>query len=298
MTFTEMDDRDVTSLLCLALPWLLALLVHIPRPWNTMLPTGYAVLNLLLVLVPIAWHGIPGVLSLSPLKVHDFSNQRAEAASYEQLGIPEWLLVQPRARTHSWLRMNSLEHHHPHVVDFLQGFRAEVGVVSNMRGTIFYTDITEPPPALYPGTNPPQHWLEHSTCMPQDNMAIILFDWDYLRRWPEQFIPDIEAKCPGLPRATFEHSVVYRLDSTIPTYAQGTAFAQQGDWEQAIAIYNEALAANPESVRAYADRGRAYAALDAYEQALADFDAALARMPQWQALQEEREQVRAQAQTH
>jgi tetratricopeptide (TPR) repeat protein len=220
--------------------------------------------------------------------VHDLIYERGTANRYSQQGRPAWLIVWNWAYT-------TRPADYPHVLAFLKTFRAEVAVVSNQLSIPFYDDITEPTPATQHRGRPPiDYWLEEGTCTPRDNVALVLIRWGHTPEEIQALAGRVEATCPGLPRATLgdKATIVYRLDSTIPSYTQATTFAQQGDWERAIAIYNEALSANPESVRAYADRGRAYAALGAYEQALADFDAALSRMPQWQALQEEREQVR------
>jgi tetratricopeptide (TPR) repeat protein len=167
----------------------------------------------------------------------------------------------------------------------------EIGVVPNIRYTFIYGDSTTPPTGFHRSADPVAEWLDTGTCLPRDNLAVMLFDWSHLRESADHYAPLVEAKCPGVPVARLNHSVVYRLDATIPSYAQGLAYAEAGEWRAAIAIYDEALTYNPHSARAYADRARAYLALGDLPQALADFDAALAQMPEWDALHAERVQA-------
>ena len=56
---------------------------------------------------------------------------------------------------------------------------------------------------------------------------------------------------------------------------RGNVYLDQGDYEQAIAAYNQALAINPTYIIAYINRGQAYKALNDLGQAGADFNQAL-----------------------
>ena len=63
-------------------------------------------------------------------------------------------------------------------------------------------------------------------------------------------------------------------------YQAANDFYAQGEWDQAIAEYTEALATQPDFVRqhtdlAYANRGAAYFHQREYESAIADLDQAL-----------------------
>jgi regulator of sirC expression with transglutaminase-like and TPR domain len=97
-----------------------------------------------------------------------------------------------------------------------------------------------------------------------------------------------------VPTARFDNSQVYRLDASTPAYEEGRELARAEQWQAAIDAYDAALADNPYSARAYADRARAYLALGEVSQALSDFDAALQQMPTWDALRDERAAAAAQ----
>jgi hypothetical protein len=285
MKFSPLDARDMVSILVLVQPWLAALLAVACAQWGTWLLAGCVVLNIGLVVWPVSKHGVPDVLSFGPLTVHDLAEHRSEAYYYMQHGVPEWLVVW------NWSYTRRLETTHEEAIAFVQQFPTAAAVVSNAPYTYIHADSDAPPTAVPLSLAPLDTWLERGTCLPQENVALVLFDWSHLRESAAHYPPLIEARCPGLPAARLENSMVYRLDATIPSYAQGLAYAQGGEWEKAIAIYTEALAYNPHSARAYADRARAYLALGDRARAQADFAAALEQMPEWDALRAERDQV-------
>jgi tetratricopeptide (TPR) repeat protein len=57
-------------------------------------------------------------------------------------------------------------------------------------------------------------------------------------------------------------------------YEQGNILFDQGEYDQAIAAYDRALALDPTHARAYNNRALAHQARERYDQALADFEAA------------------------
>jgi tetratricopeptide (TPR) repeat protein len=63
--------------------------------------------------------------------------------------------------------------------------------------------------------------------------------------------------------------------------AQGKAYLEQGDYEQAIAAFGEALRLDPDYACAYVNRGYAYAMHGKYARAIADFDEAIRLDPDY-----------------
>ena len=60
-----------------------------------------------------------------------------------------------------------------------------------------------------------------------------------------------------------------------PNYAKaylnrGDAYHELGEYQKAIADYNQALRINPDYIKAYIDRGHAYSELKEYEKAMTD----------------------------
>jgi tetratricopeptide (TPR) repeat protein len=61
--------------------------------------------------------------------------------------------------------------------------------------------------------------------------------------------------------------------------ARGTAYANQGAYDQAIQDFDEAIRLNPDFALAFTNRGNAYAAKGAYDRAIQDFDQAVRLKP-------------------
>ncbi len=57
---------------------------------------------------------------------------------------------------------------------------------------------------------------------------------------------------------------------------RGTAYGSKGEYDRAIADYDQAIALNPKLVEPYNNRGNAYNAKGEYDRAIADFDQAIA----------------------
>ena len=64
-------------------------------------------------------------------------------------------------------------------------------------------------------------------------------------------------------------------------YYRGNALARQGDYDRAIAEYDEAIKHRPDFVAAFLNRGNAYANKGQYDRALQDIDRAIALMPNY-----------------
>jgi Flp pilus assembly protein TadD len=57
--------------------------------------------------------------------------------------------------------------------------------------------------------------------------------------------------------------------------AQGEAYLDQNDYEQAITAFSEAIRLDPGNAQAYGSRGLAYYRQGKYERAIADYDRAI-----------------------
>ena len=68
---------------------------------------------------------------------------------------------------------------------------------------------------------------------------------------------------------------IYSPDYAAVFRSRGTAFAEKGDQDHAIAEFNEAIRFNPEDAAAFSGRGAAYEAKGDLVRAAADRDAAL-----------------------
>jgi tetratricopeptide (TPR) repeat protein len=80
----------------------------------------------------------------------------------------------------------------------------------------------------------------------------------------------------GWAGVTFAQPVVDRRaqGAAIDLFAQGVGLAYQGQWEEAITAFDQALQASPTYARAFAERASAQSALGNYEAAAADYEAA------------------------
>jgi hypothetical protein len=276
MKFTPIDNRDITTVLCLMLPWLLGSLV-LTFGWRAYIPlTGYVLLNVALVAVPIAMHARP-LFTVNPLSVADFAHEPAQRSFYADQGVPTWLISTPR-------KIRTLERYHPQLFALLQQFDDVALINRRLEPNVYTVNLQgrDDPPLYFNYSFSFDHWLAEGTCTPSAaTLVVALLDWNFGSREFRANVAAVAQKCPEAPQMPTTHGVAYRLDQTIPTYEQGLAYAEQGEWQRAIEIYDAALAFNPDNVRAYADRGTAYMELQQWEQAIADFDQAIALMPGW-----------------
>ena len=67
----------------------------------------------------------------------------------------------------------------------------------------------------------------------------------------------------------------YRAIGRKHSTCRGIAYSAKGDYDQAIADYNQAIRLNPNYGMAYYNRGSAYADKRDYDRAIADFEVAL-----------------------
>jgi hypothetical protein len=270
-----MDYRDSATLLCLLMPWLFAAALPAFRHYTVPLMTTYVACNALLLAGPVITQGIPSVIQLNPLQVHSFADRGQERRDLLRHGVPGWLLSDIR-------QSRTIEMHHPDVMAMLDDFD-DVVMLSNLQPAFHTSTLpASQPPAYVEPSSALERWVRGGECLTYNiTIMMIIFEWDYLRGAYSQNLSQVAEHCPEAPRTRLEHATVYRLDQTIPEYAQGLAYAEQGEWQRAIDIYDAALAFNPDNVRAYADRGAAYMALQQWEQAIADSGQAIDRMPGW-----------------
>lgn len=271
LLFWPIDGRDVTTALALAQPWLLSLVVRHFGQRGVLALSLYAGVNVALVLIPISLFAVPRVLSPTTLQTHPPTWEERQELVRE--GVPLWLLVrQPRTRM--------LERHHPDLATYLMQYDPLFSITNN-KAFLFVADSGRYPTTIF-SFETFDRWLEVGTCLPQSlSISVVLFEWDAFRLPFAEHRRQVAEKCPDLPYTRLEHSLVYRLDQTIPTYAEAIDHAARGEWASAIEIYDAALDANPDNVRASAERGQAHLAQGQWEQAVADFSQAIERMPGW-----------------
>jgi hypothetical protein len=200
--FTPLDERDVTTLLCILQPWLLTVSAHLLRRYALPVLTGYAVVNILLILIPLTVVGIPRVVSVNPPAVDDLADNRA-IWEYRLYGMPEWLLAEP-------FRTTTADRYHSDLLDLIRQSGENVVIVSNSRRPLFYTDTHPQPLPVSPIRL--DDWLLSGTCQPETPVLIVLFDWDTMRFEFDDDQAALRAKCPDLPEpVVLEHALVYPL---------------------------------------------------------------------------------------
>ena len=64
-------------------------------------------------------------------------------------------------------------------------------------------------------------------------------------------------------------------------YTTGCSYLEKGQWDKAIAEYNEAIELDPKYVEAYFNRGNAYDEKGQYKQAISDFTKAIEINPRF-----------------
>lgn len=219
VSFNPMDVRDFTTMLCLGLPWLLGLLVALPKQARARMVFGYVSLNVLFLMALLIFRLVASTTTLAS------PEQQAIAANTS--GYLNTFNL-PNQRLHIPPRTRDVTHFHPDLVQHLQRFETPPVVLSN-------TDLLLAPyPELrIPGGGAPHrslaNWLQHGACEVQSPTVIVVFDWD---RWQADIWYDwrrgnwvlynvegpvalIEQKCPMLEKTVLEHSVIYHLNEPI-----------------------------------------------------------------------------------
>jgi hypothetical protein len=225
--FLPMDARDATTMLCLLQPWLLVMVVQALKQRAPAVMSLYVLANLLILIIPVGWYGMPGVLRFSPtqgLQVVDLSDQPAKVLFYRQHFIPEWLLVIPH-------RTTTLQRHHPELMAYLRDLDTDVVVESNYSQILFYTNMDRRAPVRSVGERfyvfnfrEYQDWLKYGEChFAGADGIVVLFNWDVYRATFAADVAALQAKCPELSPVQTEsgplpmqHSVVYHLEQAPP----------------------------------------------------------------------------------
>lgn len=202
VTFTPMDNRDAATALCLALPWLFAVLAALPVPRQYFVVAGYVGLNIIAL-------GIFLVLRVTTPQLQE-ADPNFPSVYFNTFGWP-----------------NQLGHPPPRTLD-LPGYHTDL--IAHLQTTEPKAIITNAPFLLvaYPNLGTLGHrtslsaWLEDGRCSSQLDVVIVLFDW---YRWQAEAWPDephydgqsgnpvelIEQKCPGIEKISVGHSIVYQL---------------------------------------------------------------------------------------
>jgi hypothetical protein len=204
-SFWPMDYHDSTTMLCLAQPYLVALLIRVLQSKAIAVLSIYVGVNLLLVSVPVALYGVPGVISFTPLQVKDLARNVEEIEYYNKHGIPEWLLI-------TYSRTRYVDRHHPQFKAFLHQLDREIAIVSSMSHILFYDEQRDYLPAISMRAKyrDMDHWLQEGQCQSQYNTLLVLDPGvsDAYRDW---FIAKTAQKCPSLEPFVVDGMLVYRL---------------------------------------------------------------------------------------
>jgi hypothetical protein len=211
LRFWPIDTRDMTTILCLALPWLFAMLARAPRRWSSLVMSGYVAVNVLFAFGPTLITGLPSWVQLNPPSIHEVISPEHAPESPDRdsqgyrSGLFEWLKVQPP-------RMKDLSTHHADILAWLQTFDSDLVVLSNGRDLFtphLFDSAIEPVSDPYVSQIP--QWLQTGDCTSRYHTMVIIFHWDYMAERAVELQQQVEQKCPGLPQRAFQHSVVYQL---------------------------------------------------------------------------------------
>jgi hypothetical protein len=185
--FHPMDARDMTSLLSLLQPWLLAALVVLPAAYLRGVLAGYLGVNLLFLVAFVAYNP-------------------------QALQVRHW---PPRTQT--------LLLYHQDLSQWLQSREPEPIITTNTP-LLFAPHPEMNANHGWAMTSIPQ-WVEQGTCTPDPPTVIVLTDRDALLEdesvnalLEDELIEDlptnvetVERKCPGLEPIRFKDSIVYEL---------------------------------------------------------------------------------------
>ena len=81
--------------------------------------------------------------------------------------------------------------------------------------------------------------------------------------------------------ADFDQAIQLQPDDAAAYNNRGLAYAHKGDYDRAIADYDQAIQLQPDLAEAYSNRGNAYADKGDYDRAIADYDQAIQLQPDY-----------------
>ncbi|NES67722.1 MAG: serine protease, partial [Okeania sp. SIO2D1] len=177
-------------------------------------------------------------------------------------------------------------------VENREGFQFTPAKVTNPRaGDNLTYQPTEPGEGVYKGMSGGAVLNEagqlvgiHVGLMEEDGDGKGVLISTFLREMPQEVSRVLVRGTPvASPSRTRENQSATNADNTTPSqsqdaesyFNQGFEHYDRGEYEQAIADYNQAIRLNPKFALAYYNRGVAYDLLGEYENALADYDASI-----------------------
>jgi hypothetical protein len=204
LSFTPLDNRDMTTITCLFIPWVAGALAHLlPARWDSALIGGYVALNVAItLLLPVSLRGIPAWWTMSPERAPEHLYAQPWPFS-DMFGFLGWFESGP-------YKTNDLVNHHPDLTTWLLALSPDPVIVMNEPARRSF--------ASYPGMTIGglQEWLDTGSCASQYPTVIVIFDEDAVY-YPDDEPPPaklhraVQQKCPDLPKQVFEHSTVYQL---------------------------------------------------------------------------------------
>ncbi len=219
MDFWPIDTRDITTVLCLTIPWSIGMAASsLPFRRATLLLAGYVALNLVFAFGPTVYKGMrngpPEWFSLTPPRIESLADRNLPLDSpVFSAGFVSWLTVVPS-------RSADLVNYHPDVLEYVRSLPDDTVLLSNAPillvpyapGSVEDLADNYPQPGI-PGKERIPAWLEHGSCSSRQShtIAIVVFDWDQYAKDAPQIREQVETKCPGLPSTTFRHSTIYQL---------------------------------------------------------------------------------------
>jgi tetratricopeptide (TPR) repeat protein len=91
--------------------------------------------------------------------------------------------------------------------------------------------------------------------------------------------------------AEYDQAIRLKRDYTEAYHARGLAYYHKGIFRLAIADFDQVIRRNPGSAQAYFDRGSAYLEQEQYDWAIADFDKAIQLQPDYAEAKSKRAQA-------
>ncbi len=213
--FLPMDARDVTSLLCLVIPWMFAWIAHmrLSSGLKYTILSGYILINSTFLFAEPLLKGFPDWISFNPPHIESIANrQLPKFARYYGYGFVQWLVVEP-------IRSADLGNHHPDLLSWSETLPEQTIILSNAPLVLAaYTHETTQHIFAPLGYGiPEESWLKQGDCSSRFPLVLVVFEWDYLKGEAQKMQQQIEAKCPSLTKQTFQHSVIYELPQTRET---------------------------------------------------------------------------------